>query len=1323
MLSTKNEIYSTMDYSIVLFLWGDFMKISKVNNTRTGIGLKDSKSSGIIYATPGKPDARKDIEKHIKALNERAKKLYSPFNSSSIMKCEMYRKKSRDEKQLCRKAENAIKRGCKDFVCDIAEKTMYVRKTIENALQSHSIVGKYSCIDEEFCQTIIDVSLKKSLTRRVKCSNEWYPVKEIMTKAVKIIANLSSVSELTEQESLALYTAIHEDYNKEKQIKKWVKSFENKDTKVQVVEVDGEKRLELSSMMNVKKKYISDFIHAYAGNTEQGKKDLLIHQRRLLLLYVCGQDTYYSSEHVDLMSDNWGGLLPEDNENISDTIYQLISSEDENLTIVDYDKMRMDHYGQAVKVEELSDNDRKWIGYFNEEVGKIFNKRKNRNNPVKIGSKYILKYLWKRWTSFIAMKYIDIGKAVYHFAMPQGMNPMDGKPVEYGVIQKEFIDGISSFDYERIKAKETIARDLAVYTTFAANIFSRATVTESYLENDKNEDALSLTKDNLDVALKSDTKRRILQYFGGISRWEKTGIINVEDKEFFMMMLQEIKIARNAHFHYSTSTSATDKVEPLIEKMFQFELDNAGYVFRKKYYSNNTLMFYKKDDIDQFMNRLYKKPIEREPQVPSFGNVFKKSDCKAFITQFVPGNKRSALYEGLDQFYASFYFMAKEIYYYDFLQLPDLKNRFLDALEHVNESEIKAMEKANPSKKNSKKEAKKNFKEYLDKYCQKMSFGELCQCVMTEYNQQNQNFKEVRTRAEKEKNKEIYQHFRMLLYATLKVAFEKFLKESEAYQFLKDPVYRPEIAKKISESEFCNDFSVGLFHDLEIVNTKNVYSWYVIAHFITAKQLNHLQGSIKDYLQFIKDIERRAESTCNKVLEINEQEQHYYEMLLKIFSVVMLQSGQISHEFEDYFASEEEYAQYLSKYVKYTNSEPSVALLKAFCGENILSDKNSKKKEKEHKKNMGNGFGDLQAIFAGKKEKAPKNFQKIGIYCDDMRPILNKNIIYSKLFGFEQQISDIFTVTRKDIEKYYTLKNKLEDTFKKEQCTTPDEQKDLREYQDIKNKVELYDVTTYTEIMIDCMAQLVSYAYLRERDNMYLQLGYHYVHLYYGKDVQENENTLLNISKGAILYQIYSIYNYDAAIIKKKGNEFKWGKTGQISGKIGQFVNCYSIPRYFDGMYFFENISMHDKITERRNYIDHMKYLSKRDTSILEMYGWMYNGFFDYDTKLKKSMSFILNNILMKYFVGIELKTERAERSYPVPKSQYADNGEKKNLLLTETQFTIDNVISERFIYKKLYVRDGNKSKPLEIDVRNKPFRDNVKSLLEMYGTSKMQGE
>ena len=128
--------------------------------------------------------------------------------------------------------------------------------------------------------------------------------------------------------------------------------------------MDGEARLELSSVSNPKKKYISDFVHEYASNNEDGKIKLLSHQRRVLLLYVCGEVKYNEAANQDIMSNDWAGLLPEDNEEFVDMIRDIMPEDDKEDCAKYkhyYDKMRMEHYGKAVRVEGYDANLKKCL--------------------------------------------------------------------------------------------------------------------------------------------------------------------------------------------------------------------------------------------------------------------------------------------------------------------------------------------------------------------------------------------------------------------------------------------------------------------------------------------------------------------------------------------------------------------------------------------------------------------------------------------------------------------------------------------------------------------------------------------------------------------------------------------------------------------------------------------------------------------------------------------------------------------------------------------------------------------------------------------------
>lgn len=1289
------------------------MKVSKIEHTRVGISNTGEHGEGILYTTPHKQDAKKDIGEHISKAVEKSKNLYSPFVNKSVANiCYRKEKKYRD-------LEKTIETNTKGFIISIASRKECSSKMMREELGRKELVGKYESFDEKFFEKFVMMRTRKSLNRKVKLDGKAVNLTDILLKIVRSIAKLENEEELTEEELIILHEIVYEDYNKEKQTERIEKSIVNKDTKVQIIEIDGEKRIELSSIRNPKKSYISNFIHEYVAKTPEEQREMLSHQRRLLLLYVCGKEKYYATEGCGLMDSEWGGVLPDDAQDISEELCTNIQSEDYKDNVEDYNQLRWGRYFEAVQTEELSEDDKKWIGYYSDELGKLYDKRDNRQNPIKLGSKYILKYLWRRWTSFIAGKFVDIGKAVYYFAMPEDKRLSQEKENVFGVVMPKYQEGLTSFDYERIKAKELFARELAVYSTFAANIFSNATVKDEYKKTKGKEDVLSIKQELLDKALKETSDRDILQYFGGESKWKDTDISRVESKKLFMAMQKAIFAIRNKSYHYaSAETNINTELTDIIEKLYKEEYDSLGYTIKKKYYSNNVLMFYAENNIDGLIERLYKNPVTREAQIPSFANVFKKKECKVF-SNTINQNMSTVSAEDMEKYYSSLYFVLKEIYYYDFLMCDDLRKRF-----------EKALGKINGNGKKNHKDALQNFREYIEKQCKNLTFGEMCQKVMTEYNQQNQGFKEKRVG---EETREIYQHFRMLLYAGLKEAFWDYVKSKEFYKFLFQPKYDKDANQNMDEKKFCTGFSAGIFKDVEKLRNPELLSWYVVAHFITPKQLNHLQGSIKNYLQYIADIEYRAYSTCNAEskdrIEI-EKETEYYNQILKVLSIVLLSAGSISHEFSDYFESQEEYAEYLQKYVDYLPEKTDdscgyIHYLKAFCSSKVKLEEttDSKKQNANSHNDMGIDLKNLQSLVVsnpvqkprGKEKGVPKNI-KIGIYYDDMNPIINRNILYAKMFGVEKIVSTVPKVREKDIKKYYQLKQELEDVFKAGKCRNTEEQEKLRKYQELKNKVELLDIGTYTEILIECMSQLVSYTYLRERDNLFFQLGFHYMRLQYGKNLlEENEDTItseaVNIKNGAILYQIAAMYDHNINAIQKDNNSqcTLISEEHMSSGqRVGDFTKFYSNGKYYEGMYFFENMYMHDIYSDRRNYIAHMKYMFHPENSILDLFSWMYNGFFDYDIKLKKSVSFIMNNILLSQFVKAEFRVDKLENKYTVAKDPVIDK-ERRELFVTEAKFCIKNIISERFVYKEF-----KKDKlPLTIKARGNDFCDNVQRILE----------
>lgn len=95
------------------------------------------------------------------------------------------------------------------------------------------------------------------------------------------------------------------------------------------------------------------------------------------------------------------------------------------------------------------------------------------------------------------------------------------------------------------------------------------------------------------------------------------------------------------------------------------------------------------------------------------------------------------------------------------------------------------------------------------------------------------------------------------------------------------------------------------------------------------------------------------------------------------------------------------------------------------------------------------------------------------------------------------------------------------------------------------------------------------------------------------------------------------------------------------------------------------------------------------------MFADMYNGFLMYDTKLKKSVSFVSHNILARYF--IIMKTEMHHAS---------EENEKFGFDIT--------LYSDKLTYKYEETYNGKqKQKKVNVDARSEEFLEIVKKILE----------
>lgn len=541
---------------------------------------------------------------------------------------------------------------------------------------------------------------------------------------------------------------------------------------------------------------------------------------------------------------------------------------------------------------------------------------------------------------------------------------------------------------------------------------------------------------------------------------------------------------------------------------------------------------------------------------------------------------------------------------------------------------------------------------------------------------QNQEKKNIESMEQKKKNKgkdENYKHFPLLLHKVLKELFIEYLKQTHELEFLRNNIcIKSDVTMESFESQIKG---VEIYKDLKEKIDKNnsLLDWYVIAHFLMPKQLNHLIGNIKNYIQFATNIDKRAESVKNLIESGMVKRIQYYDDIVRTLEFSAQYIGKISNNINDYFNSEDEYVSFLSKYVGFINdkSEDVLTELKDFC-----------------------------------REKINNGSQIIGIYYGGDNVIINRNVIYAQMYSNAEVFSNIYKkVTKNDIINYYEKQNDLKDVFKSGVCQNEGEQRSLCEFQQLKNRIELTELSTYADMVNDFMAQFVEWAYLRERDLMYFQLGIHYIRLFYSDNVLDEKyhklsDNVIDIEEGALLYQIVAMYDYELRIFEtdNSGNAKRIGQGGP--GKsIPVFLKkyCNGTDVYECGLELFEDINQHEHIIRFRNDIAHMRYMSNQAMNIMSIVSNIYKSFFVYDTKLKKSISLVFKNILMRYGVIADLVFSYNN------KNQSIKDDMDINII------NIKNLKSDKYVYK---IVNEDIVKQVEIEIRNQVFLEQLHNLL-----------
>lgn len=1198
-------------------------------------------------------------------------------------------------------------------------------------------------ISDQFVHELVTLHLRGRLKKNVltESENKVVYIPDTIEKLVLAVCGekdfMECIMKIPADELQVCLNAVFEDYAK--WIMEIVRSVENQEVKVQVY---GEKEhccLKLANAESKKKKYIFEFMEEYACGTKESREEMLRSIRRLILLFFCGESVYGEVEKKNISIWNFDFLqklssdipkvfdsecerlllereqlecLPKDN--ITDDIKQKKRKIDREVKIrIRQEIIQKYRHANNVLISQMQKNgnteieqeaykkQRFWLEHIEHDAEKLLLPDQNKTiNQSKLYTEWLCETIWKRWISFIASKFVDQGKAVYHFAMPDLRKINDGQAVKIGNVQRQFQNGITSFDYERITAEERLERSFISAILFAVNNYASAVCSESVYEKNGNvEDVLQFDPQKLIDSSSQDAGWRLMQYFGGLSQWEESSIAEYiksdTGKSALILDVQKaLARIRNVSFHYTASLD-TEKLseESVLVELFQKEREGLSKLLRKKYFSNNIPMFYSVEDINVLMDAMYVKEKVLESQIPSFQNVFGLNDMYKNIKNFIDQKAYIELQKDTDVvkiFHHAFYFLLKEFYYNRFLQENNLKIRFIEALSEKKKEETDKKRRM----------AIENLEARLDDYekqKQGMEFGELCQCILTDYNLQNSQKKVRSNRNDDLLAEKKYEHFWMLLLECMKTAFIKYVKfdmieSNKECGFLRKPQFR-DIAK-IEEKEFCNGWKTEIYEDLEAYkyNAWSI-SWFITGHFITPDQLNQLKGEIKCYLNYVRGIEDRRYAAMGIKFPLKKEKEEQYIKLLKVLNLVSEYCGKVSAKWNDYYKNEYEFAQNIRQYLAYDRENPDMDPL-------------------------------IQLYNFCNQKAADSPSEYIGIFYNGKEPVPNRNVIRARMYGTEKLIARCLLddrVTEQEILEHYEFAKKLDYVFKSGQCKDINQEKNRRRYQQQKNRIELVDILKYSKILNDLISQLISWCYLRERDRMYFQIGFHYIRLHFGKDIVDSSSKFrvlkekdaihgkgINIVDGAILYQLAAIYTYNLAVYRlDKSGEAKVSKGAPAGSQTANGVNSFckeyceeewknnrDVSVYEAGLELFENAHEERELINFRNYIDHFKYFARRDISIIELYSKVFAMFFRHDTKLKKSVTVILQNILARHFALASI-----ELSYKTP------------------QIKIKSLNSEVTVHKyEVKGKNGKVKKFTEkIDYYDQRFLERLQKLLEYH--------
>ena len=1319
------------------------MKVSKVNHVKTAVGSRSSNEfGGFLYQDLKQEGSVIEPEKYVEDLVNSTKKIYSiigPLNSRE--------KKGGDQKSIAK----VFQKINKEYRCQNYSVAVLKKERIN--LQDKEKLKNIKMDPVDFLSQKIKRSLRKS---------------EVLDSLVKLFRYVFYEDEnlqLSDEQLKYLSQELCRDYTHDEARKTVEKSILNQDMPVQpssknMIQLPA-KKVEKEKRKAEEREALNDFLLHYADLTmipntpEKDKKaktlkysvryQYLIQLRRLVQLYFYGPEKVNQQNDFDVWKDH------------------AICRDNRELFLTDFETDRKDKNGKQIKscgkkdyrefeerigkldglLQEKANSDkelnqkikdqkrdvkeisikilldirsqnihayRRSARYINEhpdlflpksswnlcflrliesEVEHLF-QNFDQSDRFKLQKGYLSEKAWKYLLNYLSVKYISIGKAVYHYAC----NEFGGSDnIELG---KMDVSKINSFDYEMIKAEEDLQRKAAVYIAFAVQNFAQNAFEDDYRMStvevgnrvEGKDDVLLYDLKDIQGGRKKDALRGVLQFFGGKSKWQNLLLDEKETDKFLLDLKNMLYFLRNRTFHFHTaSTDSVTWNQDRILDMLKHEIREGDVIRRKMYYSNNLWMFYDEKQLGYIMSDLYQKEAVRGVQVPSYKNVLGRKALAGFLREIGIKSLQNQSEEIQEKLHSALYFLLKEIYYQKFLAEPTLKDDFVKKLK----SRQKELEKEHQKDKKQEKEALDDFLGQLDDLeklknsdgpAKGLTFSKICEFYMTEYNAQNQNQRVVQSTKSQKKHPKIYRHYKMILYYGIYEAFKDYMKEH--YPFLQNPHYNE---NNIEFDKFLPDWTSTIYQNVleDARQSPELQCWYICSRFLPPRQVNHLSGVFRNYLQYVENIKRRASQNNQKLTIQSDLTEGSGLKLIEMLDFTRLLAGKIFGKFDDYFDHE--------------NDEPEIVLYSNYISKFV--DQDDMQKERENLLNDNEKSGKYNLINDPYK-----------VYIDEANPILNRNVIFAKLFAPTKVMENAIEKIKYDeYKEYQNLKEQYPRNLIRGGATKLSEQKKINDFRDAKNRVELLNLYEYAELIIELQGNLVSWSYLRERDMMYFMLGFHYMCLHNADSEHPSGYMDLMVSesrniRGAVLHQILSIFIYGYPIYGVQDNG-SWDQKDlnckmAMSSKIMKFDSAY--PGVFDaGKELFQVLSEEKRINELRDYIDHFKYFVRSDRSLLDLYSEVFDRFFTYDQKLRKNVPNVLTNILARHFILVKgLRFENGKKT---------DDGGKNMALIR-----FDDLISDDFTYRLIDdIRDEAhpKEKPVDLPAKGEKFLEDVKSILE----------